>query len=220
MDAETLHDRWHRAARWLDASAAELAGLVVLLVGALAVVGVLWWTGRPVAVPSDDAMPGPTDPSAAPPGLVGADEVTVHVAGAVGRPGLVRLPVGARVADAVRLAGGLVLDADPGALNLARPVVDGERLDVPRLGDVEPGAVGPGAAAGDTGGAQREDGTLDLNLATLTELQELPGVGPVLAQRILDWRDDNGPFTEVGQLREVAGIGEARFQELADRVAV
>ena len=220
MDSEDLHDRWHRVARWLDASPAEVAGLVVLLLGALVVVGLLWWTGRPVpvgAVP-DAATAVPTT-STTDDGLVGADAVTVHVAGAVARPGLVRLAVGARVAEALEAAGGLLLDADPGALNLARPVTDGERLDVPRVGDV--GTGGSGSAAGPTASsATRPDGTLDLNLASAADLEELPGIGPVTAARILEWREANGPFTEVGQLREVSGIGEKTFQGLADRVAV
>lgn len=221
MDPDALHDRWRRAARWLDASPAEMAGLVVLLGGALAVVGLLWWTGRPVPVGVDRGT-GASVPTtvATEGGLVGADAVTVHVAGAVARPGLVRLEVGARVAEALEAAGGLLLDADPGALNLARPVSDGERLDVPRLGAAADG--GPGVDGGADAGAAafRPDGTLDLNLATANDLEELPGVGPVTAQRILEWREANGPFTEVGQLRDVSGIGEKTFQGLADRVAV
>ena len=143
--------------------------------------------------------------------------MTVHVAGAVGTPGLVRLPVGARVADAVDAAGGLLLDADPGPLNLARTVADGERIDVPRVGEVALGQ-GPGGADGD--GGVRSDGLVDLNRATPSQLEELPGVGPVLASRIVAFRDANGPFTEVGQLREVSGIGEKTFQSLAPLVAV
>ena len=169
-------------------------------------------TVRPAAVAPGAAVP---DPSAT--GLVGGDTVTVHVAGAVARPGLVRLPVGARVADAVEQAGGLLLDADPAGLNLARPLADGERVDVPRLGDA---AAGPSTGTGDPTPAVDADGRLDLNRATAADLEELPGVGPVLAQRILDWREANGPFTAVGQLREVSGIGERTFQGLAEQVTV
>ncbi len=228
MDTEGLRDRWRGAAAWLDASPAEVAGLAVLLVGAIAVVGTLWWTGRPVPVPVDGtATDAPTvgagsQPVGAP---TGDDTVTVHVAGAVGQPGLVRLPVGARVADAIEAVGGLQIDADTTRLNLAREVVDGERLDVPRVGAVAAGDAGEDAAAapstaGDAGGAVRPDGTLDLNLADAGDLEELPGVGPVLAGRILEWRETHGPFTEVGQLRDVAGIGEKTFQSLAPLVAV
>lgn len=227
MDSDTLRDRWRAVAAWLDASPAEMAGLALLLTGALAVVGVLWWTGRPV--PAAPPPPIPSDAAAAPsdvPGAPGASEaaadsapgeVTVHVAGAVARPGLVRLPDGARVADALQAAGGLLLDAEPGVLNLARAVTDGERLDVPRLG--EDAAATHDAAEGAPGGIQT-DGVVALNRATTDELETLPGVGPVLAGRIVAWRDANGPFTEVGQLREVAGIGEKTFQALADLVTL
>lgn len=230
MDIDGFRDRWRGVAAWLDASPTEVAGLAVLLAGAMAVVGVLWWTGRPVPVatpPSLRADHGSPltgsagEPAGAP---TGAATLTVHVAGAVGQPGLVRVPVGARVADVIEAAGGLVLDAEVARLNLAREVVDGERLDVPTLGEVmadaRPGGGGAPPAGEDDAAAVRADGTLDLNLADVDDLEELPGVGPVLAQRILEWRDANGPFTEVGQLRDVAGIGEKTFQSLAPLVGV
>lgn len=218
MDADRFRERWRRVAAWLDASPSELAGLAVLTVGALAVVGVLWWGGRPAAPPTarPDTHPGTEVATTGAGALVGEDTVTVHVAGAVGRPGLVELPLGARVADAVAAAGGLTLDGDPAGLNLARELVDGERIDVDRHGD--PGAApDPGRA---TPSGVRGDGTLDLNRATAAELEGLPGVGPVLATRIVDHREAHGPFTEVGQLRDVAGIGEKTFQDLADLVDV
>lgn len=225
MDSDAFRDRCRGVAAWLDASPAEVAGLAVLLAGAVAVVGVLWWTGRPVPVPvpptlAPDVEVGSGAAGEEPPG---GDTVTVHVAGAVGRPGLVRLDAGARVADAIDAAGGLVLDADPSSLNLARAVTDGERVDVPRVGDVvagPPSAGDGGGASAGQGRAVRPDGTLDLNLATADDLEQLPGVGPVLAGRIVDWRQANGPFTGVGQLREVSGIGEKTFQSLAPLVAV
>lgn len=217
MDADSPRDRVRRLAGWLDASPAELVGLVVLVLGAGAVAAVLWWTGRPVAVPAAPPVSAAQGPGETATELVGGDTVTVHVAGAVASPGLVRLPIGARVADAVERAGGLLLDADPSGLNLARPLADGERVDVPRLGDVVAVAGGSGDASAP---AVDADGRVDLNRATAADLEELPGVGPVLAQRILDWREDNGPFTAVGQLREVSGIGERTFQALAEQVTV
>lgn len=218
MDTARIQDRWRGVAAWLDASASELAGLVVLLLGAVAVLGVLWWGGRPEAPPQPVSGPdrGSESADGGAGALVGGDTVTVHVAGAVGTPGLVELPLGARVADAIAGAGGLVLDADTSSLNLAREVVDGERIDVGRPG--QPGTARADDPSGD--GAIGADGVIDLNRATADQLEELPGVGPVLAGRIVDHRDANGPFTEVGQLRDVAGIGEKTFQDLADLVDV
>jgi competence protein ComEA len=147
----------------------------------------------------------------------------VHVLGAVVRPGLVELAADARVIDAVSAAGGLTGDADVSGVNLARPVADGEQLVVPVVGQLPP----PGAAAGpgsNAGGASppgaASDGLIHLNSAGLAELDSLPRIGPALAQRILDWRDANGPFTGVEQLREVAGIGDATFAGLVDLVAL
>lgn len=209
-------DRVRAVGAWLDASPSEVVGLAVMVVGAVAVAAVMWWTARPVDLAGASAA-GPgvavTDDAAVP---VGAGEVTVHVAGAVVHPGLVTVPIGARVADAVTAAGGPAADADLDPLNLARPLADGERIVVPVVGESVDGAATEAAAASGV----RPDGRLDLNTATAVQLQSLPGIGPVLAERIVAHRDASGPFTEVGQLREVTGIGERTFQGLADLVAV
>lgn len=181
----------------------------------------------PAPTPVPTAVPSPAPgaaPSTAPPG-----EVVVHVAGLVARPGVYRLPAGGRVADAVAVAGGALPEATPEGLNLARAVVDGEQVLVPGPGvpTVAPPPA-PGAPSGSAGGhgapapggAVRPDGTLDLNLATADDLDELPGVGEVLAQRILDHRAQIGRFSDVGELRDVSGIGEKTFQELAPLVVV
>ena len=144
---------------------------------------------------------------------VTAAPLLVHVLGAVAQPGLVELDAGARVVDAVSAAGGLTAEADPGGVNLARPVVDGEQLVVPAIGEVPP-PPGGGAAA-DAG-----DGLVHLNTADVAALDTLPRIGPALAQRIVDWREANGPFTSVDQLLDVAGIGDAVFSGLADRVTL
>lgn len=195
----------------LRATPAELAGLAVLLSGVVALALVATWTPRPGPSP---ARPAPVAGSVFAPAEVANGEVTVHVAGAVVTPGVLTLPVGSRVADAVRASGGLTLDADPGGLNLARPLSDGEQIVVPVAGGP---ADADGAAAA---GATDADGRIDLNRATAVELEELPGVGPVLAGRIVAHREEHGPFTEVGELRDVSGIGERTFQSLADLVVV
>jgi competence protein ComEA len=199
----------------LDPGRRGAAALVVAALLAALVAGGVVLHGRPqeVVVPEVVAtgtpLPGapaaPTEPPT---------EVVVAVAGKVVRPGLVRLPAGSRVDDAVRAAGGVVAGADPGLLNLARTLVDGEQVLVGV--DPPPGSV-PAAAPG---GAGAPDGPLDLNTAGAAELDALPGIGPVLAQRIVDWRTEHGRFASVEQLREVTGIGESKYADLVDEVAV
>ncbi|HEU4675111.1 MAG TPA: helix-hairpin-helix domain-containing protein [Motilibacteraceae bacterium] len=145
--------------------------------------------------------------------------VVVHVVGQVRHPGLVHLPQGARVDDAVRAAGGATAAADLSGVNLARVVVDGEQLRVPSPGEVVAPPPGSGSAAGPPAeGAPAAP--VDLNSATLAELDALPGVGPVLAQRILDWRGEHQRFSSVDELREVRGIGPKVFADLQPLVRV
>lgn len=154
----------------------------------------------------------------------------VHVLGAVGRAGVVSLPAGSRVTDALAAAGEAAGDADLARLNLARPLVDGERLYVPKVGEAElPAALdaGVGGAGGAAGGASAgvpgaggPSDVIDLNTADQTALETLPGIGPALAGRILAWRDEHGRFAAVEDLLDVAGIGDVRFAELQDRVRV
>ncbi len=195
---------------------AAVAAVVVLVAAVLA------WRARPsvepvAAVPEPVAaadVPGSAATSTGPPG-----EVVVAVAGKVRRPGLVRLPAGARVADALQAAGGANAGADPALLNLARKVVDGELILVgvtPPPG--APAAAGP--AAGPAGAAPAPGAPVNLNTATLADLDTLPGVGPVLAQRILDHREQHGGFASVGDLRKVDGIGSSRYEQLKDLVTV
>ncbi|GAA4381850.1 ComEA family DNA-binding protein [Agromyces bauzanensis] len=148
---------------------------------------------------------------------VSSEPLLVHVLGAVAEPGLVELGAGARVVDAVAAAGGFTADADPAAVNLARPVVDGEQLVVLAIGQAPPAGSTGGAVPG--AAAPAGDGLVHLNTADIAELDTLPRIGPALAQRIVDWREANGPFTSADQLLEVAGIGDAVFSGLAELVA-
>ncbi len=197
------------------------------LVAALAVAG--WtWLDRPSVQPA----PPPAEPSAevttegaaaadgtaaASPAVGEAAEarttVVVSVVGLVAAPGLVSLPEGARVADAVAAAGGLLPEADPASVNLAAVVTDGQQV-----------AVGvPGAAAAPvsgTSGGGVSAGPVVLNAATVADLDALPGIGPVLAQRIVDHRSQHGRFASVEQLDDVPGIGPAIYAALADLVRV
>ncbi|WP_447646484.1 helix-hairpin-helix domain-containing protein [Nocardioides zeae] len=181
--------------------------------------------GTPLATAADPVASTDGD-AAAEPGSTATGtqgEVVVHVAGRVARPGVVVLPGGSRVADAVEAAGGTVPDTDLTGVNLARVLVDGEQVLVgldPSEG--APGAPGaPGAAVpGAGGGAPSAGGLVDLNTADLAALDLLPGVGPVTAQAIIDWREQNGGFSHVDELLEVKGIGEATLAELAPLVTV
>jgi competence protein ComEA len=201
--------------------------------------------GTDPATPAGAAMNAPTTSSprvsGAPTGSgqggnSGATEaeaavIFVHVLGAVRRSGLFQLREGARVLDAVAAAGGLTEIADPAGVNLARRVADGEQLYVPALGEAQPGAPpsGAGAASGgqargarDTaaGGGPGTGGKVNLNSAGVADLEVLPRIGPAMAQRIIDYREANGRFTSVDELRNVTGIGERTFEGLKELVTV
>lgn len=192
------------------------------VLGALAVLlacGYLWLS-RPRPQPSADAVPAPSvvaSPVLHP--APSAANLVVHVAGKVRKPGVVTLPPGARVADAIQAAGGLRPGADTGSLNLARRLVDGEQL---MIGLPAPTTAMPPPDAMPAGpqDAGAPGGLIDLNTATAEQLETLPGVGPVLAQRIIEYRTRNGGFRSVEQLQEVTGIGARRYAELRTRVRV
>lgn len=147
-------------------------------------------------------------------------DVTVHVVGEVKSPGIVSLPGGSRVADALEHAGGGTSDADLTGVNLARELVDGEQVVVPKPGETPVAAGPPAGGAGSPGGPASPDAPVNLNTADLTTLETLPGVGPVLAQRIMDWRLEHGQFVAVEELGEVSGIGDKTYAQLAPKVTV
>jgi competence protein ComEA len=162
----------------------------------------------------------------------GGGVLVVDVEGKVRRPGLVRVPGGSRVADAVEAAGGPAPGAALVRINLARPLSDGEQVVVPGPNDpIPPGVNGSGGAggsgggsagsgAGSAGGTGSGNGPVDLNTATVQQLDALPGIGPVLAGRIVAWRTEHGRFTSVDQLSEVSGIGDALMGKLRPLVRV
>jgi competence protein ComEA len=192
---------------------AAVAVLVVLAAGFLA------WRSRPRAEPVAADLPAPaaSAASAAVPGqpapTATGGEIVVAVAGKVRRPGLVRLPPGSRVADAIEAAGGVLPGTDLATVNLARKVADGELIVVGAPAPAAPAAVG-------SAGPDGSGGKVNLNTATLAQLDSLPGVGQVLAQRILDYRTSHGGFRSVSDLRQVDGIGDSRFEQLKDLVTV
>ncbi len=224
-----LPEGW-RTAR-MDPGRSGATALALVAAGAAVVAAVGVWSERPRAEPVNvlpavavvtDAPAGPPDAEPAPSG-----PLVVSVTGKVHKPGLVEVPDGARVADVVAAAGGPLPGADLTAVNLARHVTDGEQIAIgvppapdasgvqSATGSPSGGASGGGAAGGDASG-----GRVDLNRATAQQLDALPGVGPVTAERILEWRNRNGRFARVDQLREVEGIGERRFGQLRELVTV
>lgn len=186
--------------------------IVAVVVAAAAVAGLLLLRARPVAV----AVPPPQPERAATthPSVAAAPVLVVDVTGAVRRPGLRKLPPGSRVADAIRAAGGVLPGTKHTGVNLARKLVDGEQIVVGSATGAPPS--GPGPPGADPSAA----GPINLNTATIQQLDSLSGIGPVTAQRIIEWREAHGGFTSVDQLREVDGIGERRFASLRPQVTV
>ncbi|WP_457962503.1 ComEA family DNA-binding protein [Arthrobacter sp. D1-29] len=229
------------ALRWrLGVRVAVLICMAALLAGAW-----FWWQvsqGQPHVIPLSDVS-ATGSPSATPGGVTdeppegdvpagpgdgdpSAGILIVHVAGAVASPGVVQLPSGSRVHEALAAAGGSTPAADLDRLNLAAPLVDGQKVYVPLPGEPLPSdssgtAAGPSAggagAGGDAGGP---GGTTNLNTAGIEELDALPKVGPVLAQRIVDWRKEHGPFKTVEELDAVDGVGPKMLETLLPLVSV
>lgn len=224
--------------------------VVILAVAALALVTVAaWWVLQsipraPVELASQRSLPdatasaaptvaatsaaGGTEPSALVPAATPTspvgEPVVVDVAGKVRRPGIVELPAGARVVDALDAAGGARVGVDTRSLNLARPLVDGEQIvvgyDIPSMaaGQVPEGGAGPSGSPPTSTGTSITP--VDLNSATAEQLDTIPGIGPVTAQAILAWRIEHGGFTAVDQLLDVSGIGDATLAEMIPYVYV
>lgn len=190
---------------------------LLMLAGAAVLVTVLL-TGR--AAPARVAPPSQPVPAQAPSVSEGASPVgaavLVHVAGAVRKPGLYEFPPGARVADAVETAGGPVRRADLHALNLAEALVDGTRIEVPRMGESPATVAGPAP----TPGVPQPGSAISLNTADQTLLETIPGVGPVTAMAILSYREEIGGFTSLEQLLDVDGIGPATFDSIRSYVTL
>jgi competence protein ComEA len=185
------------------------------IAGALLLIAALFLAGRFLA-DAGSATEGPRADSAVAGDLRAEPRprLVIHVVGAVRRPGLYRLADGARIADALRRAGGATRRADLSLVNLAAPVSDGSQVVVPRRAPPV-----SGGAAGDGGGPAAAAGPVHLNTATVEQLDELPGVGPVTAQKIVDYRDQHGAFSSVDDLDAIPGIGPARLEQLRELVA-
>lgn len=201
--------------------------LIIVTVLVVVIAGFVAWHARPQPVPvaaaapvstatdlsNDGSADVATDPSASAAPSESSSALVVAVVGRVQRPGLVTLPAGARVADAIQAAGGPLPGTDLGFLNVARKVVDGEEIAV--------GVTPPPDAAGITApSGSTTSGKVNLNTATSDQLDTLPGVGPAMAQRIITYRTEHGGFHSIEDLKQVSGIGDARFADLKDLVTV
>jgi competence protein ComEA len=229
---ESLPTGVRRGELGLERGQALVVVLVVLL--GLAVAALLTGLGRPrvasvdpaasstvvaTGTPAPDAEAASGHPGDAPDGQAddGAHpandgaELVIHVAGKVANPGVVQLPHGSRVLDAIEAAGGADADVDLTPLNLARLLTDGEQVAV---------GIDPAPEAAPVGGGPAVGGLINLNTATADQLETLPGIGPTLAGQILLWREQNGRFTAIEELQEVSGIGPKKFAALADQVTV
>ena len=242
-DSPAGTDRTGPALRW------RVGLRVALFIAALAMLGSVWfWSqvaaGQPEVRPLSDISSQASLPAgegtqdqephgASPPELPSetslAGTVIIHVAGAVAVPGVVQLPAGSRVHQAVAAAGGGTPTADLNRLNLAAVLTDGQKLFVPRAGEEIPagssGSSGSSGLAGEAGegtggGTASAGGKVNLNAASIEELDALPKVGPVLAQRIVDWRKEHGPFKSVEELDAVDGVGPKMLETLLPLVGV
>lgn len=216
-------------------------------VGALVVItcGIVLWQGvfsgsdvpAPAEVSGDTRHPSPAAlPTPAPPPGTGdaasassqqtppaeSDEIVVHVAGAVKKPGVVKIPRGSRVDDAVKAAGGFNSHADPDSVNLAQPLEDGVQVYVPRKGELVQveGRVGAVRQSDVSGRKETPSGKININTASAEQLESLPGVGPATARAIIDYRKQNGGFSSVDELLEVRGIGPKKLEQMRPYVVI
>jgi competence protein ComEA len=189
-----------------------------LLVAVACVALLLLLAGKLLTRPRTEEA-GLAPPAAPPTEAAAPTRVTVDVVGAVRRPGLYRLAQGTRIADAVARAGGPTRKAELALINLAAPLADGEQVVVPKRG-AAPAGVAPAAVPSSGAGAAATptSGPVQLSTATLEQLDSLPGIGPITAQKILDYRQKHGAFTSVDELDAVPGIGPARLDQLKDLV--
>lgn len=221
MIGEPLHDRV------ADLGRREVTGILVVGLLVVAAAG-LWYVRslpRPIRVEAGAQLGSPGSPASAAPGTTAAEgsspspapvQMVVHVAGWVHRPGVYRFLQGDRVVDAVEAAGGARAGADLTTLNMAALLADGQQVLVGRRG----GAGGIVSGTSTDGSGTGPGGLVNVNVATLEELEALPGIGPALGQRIIDHREEHGPFHVVDDLMNVSGIGEKTMEDLRPLVTV
>ncbi|MCJ7667428.1 MAG: helix-hairpin-helix domain-containing protein [Anaerolineae bacterium] len=193
------------APNWLERYGTYIS---LLLLSFIILGGAIFYLRWPRPSPIEIIEPTPSSVST-------SGEVGVYVVGAVMNPGVYFLPQGSRVADALEVAGGPTEEADLVRVNLAKRVYDEERIYVPRLGEENP-PLPPSSGSS----SSQAGGKININTATAAELESLPGIGPVLAQRIVDYRKANGPFATIEDIKNVSGIGEGIFEEIKELIFV
>lgn len=192
--------------------------LTVLLgvMAGFALAGLLFFVARAPAGEAIVLQPAPTK-----------SPIAVHVIGAVPRPGLYEFVEGARVQDAIDAAGGLLSSANVDSINLAALLEDGQQLNIPYNAGAEPAEsfsteeelVLPTEEASENSDVENTE-LININTASLEELDSLPGIGPTIAQRIIDYRNENGPFNTIEDIQNVSGIGPSTFEEIQDLITV
>ncbi|CAN5917687.1 hypothetical protein BH23ACT10_BH23ACT10_34740 [soil metagenome] len=215
-------DRIRAASAALEVAPSHIVALLVLASCACAGLVALWWTARPHPAVQPTVLTAVT-PSTGPPQASAAPRlVVVHVSGAVRSAGVYELTTGARVIDAIEAAGGVRKRAGTDGLNLARVLQDGEQIHVPAAGEQPAVVPADGSATGTTPNApdgSNPPGRVSLNTASQDQLETLPGVGPVLGERIIAHRERSGGFSAVEDLLQIEGIGDKTFAQLRDLVS-
>jgi len=190
--------------------------LFLVLLNLIALGGMFFVLRRPASPGVEIVLPTPgSSPTAAP--TPTPAPIVVYVSGAVAQPDVYALPPGSLVKQAIVAAGGFLPDADQARVNLAQSLQDGQQIHVPRVGEASIPLPSSGGGAS-TGTNPR--GLVNINTASQAELESLPGIGPALAQRIIDYRQANGPFERIEDLKRVRGIGDATFEGLREYITV
>lgn len=193
--------------------------ILVTLINLALVGGLFFWLRRPDPNPVEIVPPTPTTASVATP-TVTPSPLRVYVTGAVLHPDVYRLAPACIVKDAIEAAGGAADDADLNRVNLAQELRDQQQLYVPRIGETD---VPPPVMSAEPASPVRSSGsggTININTASIEELDTLPGIGPAIAQRIIDYREANGPFKSLEEIKSVSGIGDATYEKIKDRITV
>lgn len=201
---------------WLERNRGTV---LVLLINLALIGGLFFWLRRPASSPVEITPPDPT-PVPVPTSIPTPSPIRVYVTGAVSRPDVYRLAPGSIVKDAIGAAGGVTDDADLIRINLAQELYDQQQIYVPRVDEVEAPPPVAGGGSRSPSGVVGSGGKININTATMEDLDTLPGIGPAYAQRIIEYREVNGPFSSIEEIILVSGIGDSTFDKIRDSITV